>query len=344
MQSAHGMGCRIDKPKIVDVRDDRSNTYAELLERILSTSSPELVFCIVPNNRTERYSAIKKKCILDRPTPSQVLVDKTLRNRNLRTIATKVAIQMNCKLGYAPWSIDLMTKNMMVIGFDVCHDPVEKSNDFGAMVASLDKDLSKFFTVVNRHGGGEELSTSFATNIEQALQAYREQNRILPEYVIIYRDGVGEGQIPQVYEQELSRIQVKLNTIYGDASLVKMAFVIVTKRINSRIFYRNRNPPPGTVVDDVITNPLKYDFFIISQSVRKGTVSPCSYNVIADSTNWKPDQMQRLTYKLCHMYYNWSGTVRVPAPCQYAHKLAYLVAQYLRFSPERNMKDLLYFL
>jgi hypothetical protein len=25
------------------------------------------------------------------------------------------------------------------------------------------------------------------------------------------------------------------------------------------------------------------------------------------------------------MYYNWPGTVRVPAPCQYAHKLAYQV-------------------
>ena len=32
------------------------------------------------------------------------------------------------------------------------------------------------------------------------------------------------------------------------------------------------------------------------------------------------------SYKLTHMYYNWPGTVRVPAPCQYAHKLAYQVS------------------
>ncbi|KAF3427934.1 hypothetical protein E2986_02003 [Frieseomelitta varia] len=344
-QSALGMGCRIDKPYVVYVDDDRTGTYSSALEHELSTTCPELMFCVVPNNRTERYSAIKKKCILDRPIPSQVLLHKTLTNRNLRTIATKVAIQINCKLGGAPWSIDLVSKNMMVIGFDVCHDPVDKSNDFGAMVASLNENLSRFFTVVNPHTGGEELSTSFAKNVENALIAYRERNKVLPSYIVIYRDGVGEGQIPLVYEQELSRIQVKLNTIYGEASLaVKMAFVIVTKRINTRIFYRNANPPPGTVVDDVITNPLKYDFFIVSQSVRRGTVSPCSYNVIADSTEWRPDHMQRLTYKLCHMYYNWSGTVRVPAPCQYAHKLAYLVAQYLRCSPERKMRDVLYFL
>ena len=33
----------------------------------------------------------------------------------------------------------------------------------------------------------------------------------------------------------------------------------------------------------------------------------------------------QISYKLTHMYYNWPGTVRVPAPCQYAHKLAYQV-------------------
>ena len=34
----------------------------------------------------------------------------------------------------------------------------------------------------------------------------------------------------------------------------------------------------------------------------------------------------QISYKLTHMYYNWPGTVRVPAPCQYAHKLAYQVS------------------
>lgn len=26
--------------------------------------------------------------------------------------------------------------------------------------------------------------------------------------------------------------------------------------------------------------------------------------------------ISRFTYKLTHMYYNWPGTIRVPAPCQ----------------------------
>ena len=30
-----------------------------------------------------------------------------------------------------------------------------------------------------------------------------------------------------------------------------------------------RNPPSGTVVDDVVTLPERYDFYVISQSVRQ---------------------------------------------------------------------------
>lgn len=49
----------------------------------------------------------------------------------------------------------------------------------------------------------------------------------------------------------------------------------------------------------------RYDFYIVSQAVRSGSVSPTHYNVIHDTSGLKPDHMQRLAYKLCHMYYNW---------------------------------------
>ena len=54
-------------------------------------------------------------------------------------------------------------------------------------------------------------------------------------------------------------------------------------------------------------------------------MSPTHYIVVHDNTGLKPDILQKISYKLTHMYYNWPGTVRVPAPCQYAHKLAYQV-------------------
>lgn len=51
--------------------------------------------------------------------------------------------------------------------------------------------------------------------------------------------------------------------------------------------------------------PFRYDFYLISQVACRGTVNPTYYNVIYDDNALKPDHMQRLTFKLCHLYYNW---------------------------------------
>lgn len=63
----------------------------------------------------------------------------------------------------------------------------------------------------------------------------------------------------------------------------------------------------------------RYDFFVISQSVRQGTVTPTHFNVICDTSGLKPDHMQRLTYKLCHLYYNW------PVSCSAIMKISLCV-------------------
>jgi len=46
---------------------------------------------------------------------------------------------------------------------------------------------------------------------------------------------------------------------FGEESAIKMAFIIVKKRISTRFFSKQTegmlNPPPGTVVDSVVTNP-----------------------------------------------------------------------------------------
>merc|ERR1712113_890361 len=84
--------------------------------------------------------------------------------------------------------------------------------------------------------------------------------------------------------------------------------------------------------------------YLVSQSVRQGTVNPTSYNIIKNTSRMKPDHIQQLTYKQCHLYYNWPGTVRVPAVCQYAHKLAFLVGNSIHRRPNTELEELLYYL
>jgi aubergine-like protein len=83
---------------------------------------------------------------------------------------------------------------------------------------------------------------------------------------------------------------------------------------------------------------------LISQHVTQGTVNPTHYNVVHDTIGLKPDHYQKLAFRLTHMYYNWPGTIRVPAVCQYAHKLAFLVGQSLHKEHSPSLSDKLFYL
>ncbi|XP_072378370.1 piwi-like protein Siwi [Diabrotica undecimpunctata] len=343
-KAARGMQWDIGQPQIYDIPDDRTNTFCNAIENVAAKMDPTLIMCVLPTNQADRYGSIKKKCYVDRGIPSQIVLRKNLTSKGVMSIATKVAIQLNCKIGGAPWSIVMPLSNVMVVGYDVCRDTLKKQSSFAAMVATLDRAMTRYYNHVCEHQLQEELSENISVFLIVACQKYKEVNGRYPERILIYRDGVGDGQLPFVFTMEVERIKEKLtNEIYKNGDL-KMSFIVVSKRINTRFFTPNSNPPPGTVVDDVVTLPERFDFFVVSQCVNQGTVAPTSYNVLSDNMGLSPDRLQMLTYKLCHMYYNWSGTVRVPAPCQYAHKLAFMTAQHLHRPANRALETLLYYL
>lgn len=125
-------------------------------------------------------------------------------------------------------------------------------------MASLDSNCSRYFSAVSAHTSGEELSNDLGVNMCKAVRKYQEVNNKLPATIIFYRDGVGEGQIPFVHEIEVEELKIKLAGVYGgDINNVRLAFIIVTKKINTRFFHQNNNAPAGTVVDDVVTNPAR---------------------------------------------------------------------------------------
>ena len=89
-----------------------------------------------------------------------------------------------------------------------------------------------------------------------------------------------------------------------------VAYVIVSKRINTRFFTgtareRPENPTCGTVVDNTVTLSDRFDFFLVSQKVNQGTVSPTSFNVVHNDANINPTVHQKFAYALTQLYYNW---------------------------------------
>ena len=307
-----------------------------------------LAIIVVQRQNKPLYDAIKKAATCELGLPTQVVTSRLLTDqRRAGSAATKIAIQIAAKVGGEPWWVDLQgLKAAMVCGYDTYHDTASRGRSYGAFIASMNDRYSRWYSVADAHERLQEMSTHIATNMLNALNQYKSINQKLPERVFIYRDGVSEGQIEHVFNTEVKAISERIKSI---DEKIKLTVILVNKRIGAR-FYMTQdgasfvNPRPGTVVDHEVTKPGRYDFYLISQSTRQGTVTPTYYSVIHDENNYTPELHQKMAYKFCFLYYNWSGSVRVPAPCQYAHKLAYLCGEHLHLQPNANLNDRLHYL
>lgn len=129
----------------------------------------------------------------------------------------------------------------------------------------------------------------------------------------------------------------------GIDPIPKITFIVVGKRHHVRFFPakpketdRSGNCPAGTVVDRDVAHPTEFDFYLQSHTGLLGTSRPAHYNVLLDENNFtcvfyvndllwliscSPDDLQQLSFALCHVYARTTRSVSIPAPvyCEYIY-------------------------
>jgi len=348
-QTGRRIGIMLGTPVPLAVTNPSYGMYMQVL-KVAASKQLQFVLCIVAGENKELYNAIKQQTAVEMAIPSQVMRLKMLQHKHLDTVVMKIVLQICCKIGGELWTMQHPpeTRDAMIIGIDVCHaTPIGSS--VAGFVATTNPTFSRYCSSVTFQPRGQEIITNISDFVVKAIGEYRKKNGRTPRTVIVYRDGVGDGQLEYVLREEVP--QLKEGFAKADKlAMPRLVFVVVKKRIHTRLFACGAapgsfsNPPPGTVCDQTIMHRDWYDFFLVSQAVTQGTVAPTHFHVIEDQVGMPPQVLQNFTFQLCHLYYNWSGTVRVPAPCQYAHKLAFLVGQNIQRPPSELLSDKLYFL
>ena len=61
----------------------------------------------------------------------------------------------------------------------------------------------------------------------------------------------------------------------------------------------------------------------------QGTSRPSHYHVLWDDNNFNADELQILTYQLCHTYVRCTRSVSIPAPAYYARLVAFRARYHL---------------
>lgn len=139
----------------------------------------------------------------------------------------------------------------------------------------------------------------------------------------------------QVIQYELEQLKKILTDEYdtqsGKSQIPDITLTIVNKRVRQRFFEVNgshiTNPPQGTYVDQGFVEQSevidgKFDFFLVPHTVTQGAVKPTHFYVAENTSNISKEAILNFTYALCFNYYNWPDSIKIPAPCMLADKIA----------------------
>uniref|UniRef100_A0A8C5CN39 Argonaute RISC catalytic component 2 n=1 Tax=Gadus morhua TaxID=8049 RepID=A0A8C5CN39_GADMO len=274
---------------------------------------------------------------------TQCVQVKNVQKTTPQTLSN-LCLKINVKLGgvnniLLPQGRPLVFQQPVIfLGADVTHPPAGdgKKPSIAAVVGSMDAHPSRYCATVRVQQHRQDIIQDLATMVRELLIQFYKSTRFKPTRIIYYRDGISEGQFNQVLQHELLAIReacIKLEKDYQPG----ITFVVVQKRHHTRLFCTDRNErvgksgniPAGTTVDTKITHPSEFDFYLCSHAGIQGTSRPSHYHVLWDDNHFTSDELQVLTYQLCHTYVRCTRSVSIPAPAYYAHLVAFRARYHL---------------
>ena len=281
----------------------------------------DLLMIVFPFKAGFLYGKIKQLCDMKYGVVTQCfLKDTVFKNKEVNKMSIgNICLKINAKLGginhvlSAKSKPAVLKRPVMVMGADVSHPAPESRGSkpsIAAVVASVDPRASRYEVEVRVQDGAqnEEVIHDMKNVTKNLLMKFHAENKgRKPEKLVMYRDGVSEGQFLTVLASELVAIRQACKEL-EDGYQPQVTYVVVQKRHNTRFFpsdnnkYKNGNALAGTVVDQGINHPTEGDFYLLSHEGIQGTSRPCHYHVLWDDNDFTADELETLSYYLCHLY------------------------------------------
>lgn len=302
----------------------------------------QLVVVVLPG-KTPVYAEVKRVGDTVLGMATQCVQAKNVSKTSPQTLSN-LCLKINVKLGGINSILvpsirpKVFNEPVIFLGADVTHPPAgdNKKPSIAAVVGSMDAHPSRYAATVRVQQHRQEIIKDLSNMVKELLIQFYKSTHFKPNRIIFYRDGVSEGQFHQVLAHELMAVReacMKLEADYKPG----ITFIVVQKRHHTRLFCSDKreqigksgNIPAGTTVDVGITHPTEFDFYLCSHAGIQGTSRPSHYHVLWDDNQFTADELQCLTYQLCHTYVRCTRSVSIPAPAYYAHLVAFRARYHL---------------
>ncbi|CAF3412997.1 unnamed protein product [Rotaria socialis] len=347
----------------------RKHTISPTIDKItehfhsMNEQNCQFVICVMAGRSEEDLKQLKadiKDCgtIKYGIMTQCVLLSKVATNRSLPGYCENLIRKINFKNSGINTKVNLnqalknkksTTDAYMFFGADVIHptNVTRQHPSIAVVVGSCDSLCSTTAVRVCQQFPKEgkcsiETIIGMTDMVEQLLDNYRQLNKILPNKVVFYRDGVDDGQFGKIIAHEIPAIRDAFNRIYGDTdNHPKLTLIVVKKRHNTRFFNQNpstkevKNMSIGTVIDTTIVHPYQNNFYLNSHNAFQGVNHPSLYHVLLDEIGFTADELPLLTYHLCFTDPRSSASEAIPSVVHQAD-IAALKARDLFYDDERS--------
>jgi eukaryotic translation initiation factor 2C len=306
---------------------------------------PQIVVCFKDDPDDVLYPGIKNHAERRLGIPTQCVLQqhiKGVKKAYLGNLSYKINLKLGGTNAYVE-NLPVVQQDMKLVtafvGVDVNHPRPGQFNtpSIASVTCSMDEIASRYAARTLVQKGRAEMVVNMEDPMESLMLQFQRDVGELPNHLMVFRDGVSEGQFERVLREELSSLRkgcAKLK-VKDESGKLKpfeplVTLVVVRKRHHARLFSadsrlhagRTCNLKPGTVVDSGITSLRFFDFYLQSHLGLLGTSRPCLYTVLWDDLGLSANDMISTAYRSCYSYTRCNKAVSMPAPVYYAHVLA----------------------
>ncbi|KAM5587205.1 hypothetical protein ABKV19_005911 [Rosa sericea] len=333
------LGMRMEEPRLYETSSMRPFSSVNLLRELLETVNGkvlqegkghlQLLVCVM-SRKDPGYKYLKWICETQIGIVTQCCLSK-MATRPSDQFLANLALKINAKLGGS--NVELIDRlplfegagPVMFVGADVNHPAARNttSPSIAAVVATINwPAVNRYAARVRPQYHRTESISNFGDMVLELVESYFRINKVKPEKIVVFRDGVSEGQFDMVLNEELLDLKRALGTINYFPTIT---LIVAQKRHHTRLFQENgrSNVSPGTVVDTRIVHPFEFDFYLCSHYGSLGTSKPTHYYVLWDEHSFTSDQLQKLIYDLCFTFARCTKPVSLVPPVYYADLVAY---------------------
>ncbi|THG05235.1 protein argonaute 2-like [Camellia sinensis] len=335
-------------------------TIQELLDSVVKEASRnckgklQLIFCVM-SGKHDGYKYLKWVSETQIGVLTQCCI-VGIANKGKDQDLANIALKLNCKLGGSNVELNGMLpgfegdEHVMFVGADVNHPKAFNAScpSIAAVVASVNwPAANRYVARICPQEHRKEKIVNFGPMCLDLVNTYAKLNKVKPKKIVVFRDGVSEGQFDMVLNEELLDLK---NAIYEGNYRPTITLVVAQKRHQTRLFLENErdggasgNVPPGTVVDTTIVHPFEFDFYLCSHYGNLGTSKPTHYYCLFDENKFTSDKLQKLIYHLCYTFARCTKPVSLIPPVYYADLVAYRGRQYqevvMEFQPPPSVSS-----